>query len=168
MYRYSQGFLDITDPDLLTRLPQILEDLKLQFISNIVYSVSLAKNITKFIHTLEVERVYDEELISYIWEIYDRFQIQMHYKYIALENHIIIKLIDAQPQYLFELPSSVVCIVFESRPSATEVDILDAMSIGHIISNEPYKVGRHYNFRQHDLGLIPGLDIEEELISKEK
>lgn len=158
--RYHQGFLDINDPDILDKLPVIVEVLKLEFINSITIGKSVSSIITNFIKNLEESSIYHEEIISYMWEILDQMHIKMHYMLLDNQSKLVVEMKNYQSKYLFDLPDNVVGVLYKDRPSSLETGILDSKCILYLVSSGTYKVRCSYKFKKYDLGLLPGLELE--------
>jgi len=160
-FRYRQGFLDIEEPESLADIPKILIWLKDSFFDSIEYGKTLEKNITKYIMMIQKDIKITEDMISYVWEIFDRFEIQMYFRNLCVNTSYILKLINEQPRHLFEIPLNVKGVIFAKRPSTLEIDIMDSKDLPHVVSIKPYVVGKHYKIKLYDIGLLPGLMLEE-------
>lgn len=165
-HRYNQGFLDINNPEILEVLPEMMSKLKDQFLTKLQIGMSLEKTLLQFINTLEYQTDYDEDIISYIWEIYDKLKVRMYYKDVNIGEPVVVRLKNYLPQYLFELPKNIVGVLLEERPCTLEIDILDSKLVPHIVTTEKFQIGRQYKLSAFDLGFLPGLKVDEAPIKR--
>src|SRR5690554_4680708 len=143
-HRYNQGFLDINNPEILEVLPEMMSKLKDQFLTKLQIGMSLEKTLLQFINTLEYQTDYDEDIISYILEIYDKLKVRMYYKDVNIGEPVVVRLKNYLPQDLFELPKNIVGVLLEERPCTLEIDILDSKLVPHIVTTEKFQIGRQY------------------------
>lgn len=163
-FRYVQGFLDVDEPESVGLIPKLLEKLTALVNKSLVSSITIQSFVISLIKQMKVEMDLTEDLISYLWEIFDKFETQMYFKDLNPYEPYILKLIGEEPQYLFELPKHVEGIIYPKRPSSIEIDILESKFKSFIVSSELYKVGRYYKLNKYDLGILPGLSLNLETV----
>jgi hypothetical protein len=163
-FRYAQGFLDVDDPESIGLIPKLLDKLSELLEHALIFGVTIQSWITSLFKQLEKVSNLSEDLLDYIWEIFDKFETIMYFKDLKQYEPYLLKLISSEPQYLFELPNHVQAIIYEARPCSIEIDILESKSKRFVVSKEHYKVGRYYKISKYDLGILPGLSLNVETV----
>lgn len=167
-FRYAQGFLDVDDPESIGLIPKLLDKLSELLEQDFVFGVTIQSWLISLYKQLESKLNLTEDLINFIWEIFDKFETRMYFKDLKQYEPYVLKLINSEPQYLFELPNHVQGIIYETRPCSIEIDILESKSKSFVVSKETYKVGRYYKLSKYDLGILPGLSLNVETVKSEK
>jgi len=167
-FRYVQGFLDVDNPESIGLIPKLLDKLSELLERSIIFGVTIQSWVISLFKQIESELDLSEDLIDYIWEIFDKFETKIYFKDLKQYEPYVLKLIGSEPQYLFELPNHVQGIIYDERPCAIEIDILESMHKHFVVSNENYKVGRYYKLNRYDLGVLPGLSLNVEQVKSAK
>ncbi|HHX76560.1 MAG TPA: hypothetical protein GX698_04200 [Acholeplasmataceae bacterium] len=164
LFRHHQGFFDVDDSYMIGMITIIHEQLIRLFCGNLKLGRPLHKLLMELVSYLVKTHQYSEDVISYIWEIFNDLELKMRYKPLMNTDAVLLKIKEADPHYLFELPQSVEALIYDQRPSATEISILDALSIDVVIANDDFKVGRYYKLQKNNLGLLPGLNLPDKQV----
>jgi len=167
-FRYAQGFLDVDNPESISLIPKLLDKLSEILEHAFVFGVTISSWVMSIYKELEAQINLSEDLMDYIWEILDKFETKMYFKDLKQYEPYLLKLVGSEPQYLFELPKHAQGIIYDERPCAIEIDILESMHKHFVVSKENYKVGRYYKLSKYDLGVLPGLSLNVEQVKAEQ
>ena len=158
LLRHHQGFFDVDDSYMIGMITTIHEQLRQLFGGNLKLDRPLNKLLMELMRYLVKEHQYSDDVISYVWEIFNELELKMRYKPLINSHGVLLKVNEADPQYLFDLPESVEALIYDQRPTATELSILGALSIDVVIAKEDFKIGRYYKLQKNKLGILPGLN----------